>query len=86
MAIPNFFRQFFPIYTSLFGKKLELPFLAIPNFYQSFWKKLSKKFGMAIFGHSEFFSDNFSVHITLLECNGLKSNEIYTFLDFNSEI
>ena len=77
---------------------------------------LSEKFGMAIFGHSEFipvflgkivrkiqnghfwfgkivingcseyFSDNFSVHVTLLECNGLESNEIYTFLDFYSEI
>ena len=29
---------------------------------------------------------NFSVHITLIECNGLESNEICTFLDFYSEI
>ena len=28
---------------------------------------------MAIFGHSEFFSDNLSLHITLIECNGLES-------------
>ena len=33
---------------------------------------------MAIFGYS--------VHITLIECNGLESNEICTFLDFYSEI
>ena len=32
------------------------------------------------------FSDNFSVHFTLIECNGLESNEICTFLDFYSEI
>ena len=32
------------------------------------------------------FSDNFSVHITLIECNGLESNEICTFLDFYSEM
>ena len=37
------------------GKNLEQPFLAILNLYQSFWEKLSEKFGMAIFGHSEFF-------------------------------
>ena len=30
---------------------------------------------MTIFGHSEFFSDNFSVHITLIECNGLEINK-----------
>ena len=57
------------------------PFLAILNLYQSFWGKLSEKFGMAIFGHSEFFFDNFSVYITL-ECNGLESNEICAFLGF----
>ena len=34
----------------------------------------------------QIFSDNFSVHITLIECNGLENNEIGTFLDFYSEI
>ena len=29
-----------------------------------------------------FFSESFSVHITLIECNGLESNEICTFLVF----
>ena len=32
------------------------------------------------------FFDNFSVHITLIVCNGLESNEICSFLDFYSEI
>ena len=65
---------------------LEWPFLAILNLYQSFWEKLSEKFKMVIFELSNFFSDSFSVHITLIECNGLESNEICTFLDFYSEI
>ena len=47
---------------------------------------------MAIFGHSKFgrnlkcpfqiFYDNFSAHITLIEFNGLESNEICTFFNF----
>ena len=51
-----------------------------------FGKNCWKKFRTAIFGYSEFFSDNFSVHITLIECNGLETNEICTFLGFYSEI
>ena len=43
MAVPNFFQQFLPIYTSLVRKNLEWPFLAILNLYQSFWEKLSEK-------------------------------------------
>ena len=89
LAIPNLYQSFweklsekiwnghfwsFRIYTSLFGKncqkKFGMAFLAIPNLYQSF----------------QIFSDNFSVHITLIECNGLENNEICTFLDFYSEI
>ena len=58
------------------------------EFIRLFGENCQKKFGTAIFGHSEFFgmADNFSVHIILIECNGLESNEIYTFLDFNKEI
>ena len=48
----------FQIYTSLCGKIVEKnsewPFLAIPNLYQSFWENCWEKFGMTIFGHSEF--------------------------------
>ena len=35
-------------------KNLEEPFLAIPNLYRLFGENCWKKFGMAIFGHSEF--------------------------------
>ena len=52
----------------------------------SFWEKLSKKIWKGHFWPFQFFSDNFSVYITLIECNGLESNEICTFLDFYSEI
>ena len=67
-------------------KNMEHPFLAIPNLYQSFWEKLSEKTWKAYFWLFQIFSDNFSVHITLIECNGLENNEICTFLDFYSEI
>ena len=45
----------FPIYTSFLGggklsEKFKWPFLAILNLYKSFWEK----FGMAIFGHSQY--------------------------------
>ena len=64
----------FQIYTSLFGKSCQKKFgMAI---FQSFWTKLSEKI----------WNSQFSVHITLIECNGLESNEICTFLDFYSEI
>ena len=74
--------EFIPVFLGkIVGKNLEWPFWAIPNLYQSFgencWKNLEQPF-LAILN----FSDNFSAHITLLECNGLESSEIYTFLDF----
>ena len=34
----------------------------------------------------QIFFDNFSVHINLILCNGLESNDICTFLDFYSKI
>ena len=40
-------------------KSLEWPYLAILNLYQSFWgENCQKKFGTAIFGHSEFWEKN----------------------------
>ena len=68
------------------GKNLKCPFLAILNLYQSFWEKLSERIQNGHFWLFQIFSDNFSVHITLIECNGLESNEICTFLDFYSDI
>ena len=44
----------FQIYTSLFGKNLEHPFLAVPNLHQSFGKKLLGKIHNANFGCSKF--------------------------------
>ena len=84
------------------GKNLEQPFLAIPNLYQSFWGKLSEKIWnghflsfqiYTSFGHSKFIPVFWGKIVrkkfgmaTLIECNGLESNEICTFLDFYSEI
>ena len=80
----------FQIYTSVFGKNcwknLEWPFLAIPNLYQSFWGKLPEKISDGHFLPFWIFSDNFPVHITLIECNGHERSEICTFLDFYCEI
>ena len=93
--------HFWPIriYISLFGEKL-LEIIQNGHFWP-FWIYTShfgrncwKKFGTAIFGHSKFilvFWEKLSgkiwnIHITLTECNDLESNEICTFLDFNSEI
>ena len=86
MALLNSFQQFFPIYPSLIRKKLEWPFLAILNLYQSFCKKLLEKIWNSHSWPFQFFSDNLSVHITLSECNSLKSNEICTFLDFTVKL
>ena len=54
----------------------------IPVFLGKIFRKNLEQPFLAILN----FCDNFSVHITFLECNGLESNEIYTFLDFYSEI
>ena len=82
LAIPNLYQSFWEKLSEKFWYGHFWPF----QIYTSlFGKYCQKKFGMASFGHSEF-SDNFSVHITLIECNGLESNEICTFLDFCSEI
>ena len=62
---------------------MEWPFLAILNLYQSFWESFWKNLEWPFLPILNFF-DNFSVHITLIECNGLESNEICTFLDFYS--
>ena len=81
----------FQIYTSLFGKnswkKCGTTIFGHSKFIPVFLGKIVRKNSEQPFlGHSEFFSDNFSAHITLIECNGLESNEICTFLDFYSEI
>ena len=67
-------------------KNSKWSFLAILILYQSFWEKLSEKNGNGHFWLFQIISDNFSLHMTLIECNGLESNEIYTSLDFYSEI
>ena len=54
-------------------------------FSNNFPQKDQNKFRMAKNGHSKFFLAIF-LYILLIECNGLESNEIYTFLDFYSEI
>ena len=43
--------------------------------FMSFWEKLSEKIKNGHFWPFRVFPDNFSVHITLIECNGLESNE-----------
>ena len=79
--------KFIPVFLEkIVRKTLEQPFLAILNLYQSFWEKLSENIWNGQKWPFQIFSDNFSVHITLIECNGLESNEICTFLDFYSEI
>ena len=79
--------EFVPVFWGkIVRKNLEWPFLANRNLYQSFWKKMSEKIWKSHFWPFQIFSDNFSVHITLIECNGHKSNKICTFLDFYSEI
>ena len=75
--------EFIPVFLGkMVGKNLEWPFLAFLNLYLSFLGKIVRKNlewpFLAIL--------NFSVHITLIECNGLESNEICTFLGFYSEI
>ena len=50
-----------------------------------FGKNLEWPF-LAILNLYQSFWENFSVHITLIECNGVESNDICTFLDFYSEI
>ena len=62
--IPVFFRK-------IVRKNSEWPFLAVLTLYQSFWEKLSEKIWNGHFWLFQIFSDNFSVHITLIECNGL---------------
>ena len=64
------------------GKNMEQPFLATPNLYQSFWGKLSEKNLEQRFLAILDFSGNFSVHVTLIECNGLESNEIWKISRF----
>ena len=83
-------------------EKFRMPIFGHSEFIPVFLGKIvGKKFGTAIFGHSEFrpvflgkiveknlewLFHIFSVHITSIECNGLESNKICTFLDFYSEI
>ena len=74
-------------FSSLFGKNCQKTF-GTANFGHSefipvFLEKIVRK---NLEWPFQIFSDNFSVHITLVECNALESNEICTFLDFYSEI
>ena len=77
--------EFIPVFLGkIVGKNSEWPVLAILNLYQSFLKKNLERPFLAIPN----FSNHFSIHITILECNGLKSNEICTlyisgFLQWN---
>ena len=97
LAIPNFWKklsekfgmaifghsEFIPVFLEKLSEKIWNGHFWLFQIDTSlFGKSCHKKFVMAIPN----FSDNFSVHITLLECNGLESNEICTFLDFYSEI
>ena len=79
-----------PTRTSLFGencwKKFIMPIFGCSKLYQSFWEKLLEKIQNGHFWLFQIFSDNFSVHIAFIECNGLENNELCTFLDFYSEI
>ena len=79
LVVPNLYQSF---WKKLLEKNLEQPFLAIPNLYQSLWKKLSEKIWNGHFWPFQGFSGNFSVHITLIEYNGLQSNEICKFVHF----
>ena len=80
----------FQIYTSLFGKNCQKKFrtsiFGHSKFILVFLGKIVGKNSNQPFLAILNFSDNFSVHITLIECNSLESNEIGTFLDFYSEI
>ena len=86
-GMPIFDHSKFPVILEKIVKKnSEQPFLVVLNLYQSFWEKLLENIRNGHFWLFQFFSDNFSVHITLIECNRLENNEICTFLDFYSEI
>ena len=79
--------EFLPVFLGkIVRKHLEWPFLAILNLYQSFWEKLSEEIWNGHFWPFQISSENFSVHITLIESNGFESNEICTFLAFHQEI
>ena len=56
------------------------------EFIPVFLGKIVGKIWNGHFWLFQIFSDNFAVHITLIEYNGLENNGIGTFLDFYSEI
>ena len=80
--------EFIPVFLGkIVGKNSDGHFWPFQIYTSLFGKNHQKKFGTAIFDHSKFFlTNNFSVHITLIQCHGLESNEIWTFLDVYSEI
>ena len=76
------------LYQSFWGKLLEKFRMAIfghSKFIPVFLGKIEKNWN-GHFWPLQVFFDNFSVHITLIECNGLEGKEICTFLEFYSEI
>ena len=76
MAIPSLYQSFLEkLSEKKFGMVIFWPF----QIYASLLRKNCQK------KIEKIFSDNFSVPITLIECDGLESNEICTFLDFYSE-
>ena len=81
LAIPNLYQAF---WEKLLEKIQNSHFWPFQIYTSLFGENCWKKFGTAIFGLSEFFLIIFLY--TLIECNGLESNEICTFLDFYSEI
>ena len=51
--------EFIPVFLGkIVRKNSEQPFLAFPNLYQCSWEKCWKKFGMAIFSHSELYQSS----------------------------
>ena len=82
LAIPNLYQSFWEKLLEKIWNGHFFPSKFIPVFLV---KIVEKNFGTPFLVILNF-SGNFSVYITLIECNGLESNEICTFLDFYSEI
>ena len=76
----------FQIYTSLFGKNCQKK-IGTAIFYHSkfipvFLRKIVRKIQNGHFWAIQIFSDNFSVYITLIKCNGLERMKFVHFWIF----
>ena len=78
LAILNFYQFFWEKLLENFEMAIFGHFKFSPSIWEKLLEEIQNGKKMAVPN----FSDNFFVHITLIECNGLESIEICTFLDF----